>query len=147
MLAILFLPNVTKKTGSKKELLKTVKRFMNLRNVRLSSVAFVAVVAFTASASMAAGQSQSALKKEAKVTEAQAAKSALAKVPDGTIKSSELENENGKLIWSFDIAKPKTRNIIEIQVDAKTGKLVSTQTESPADQLREAKTEKTSKNQ
>jgi uncharacterized membrane protein YkoI len=86
---------------------------------------------------MAADQSQSALKKEAKVTEAQATKSALAKVPDGTIKSSELEKENGKLIWSFDIAKPKTRNITEVQVDAKTGKIVSIQTETPADQLRE----------
>ena len=66
---------------------------MDLRNVGLSSVAFVAVVAFTASTSMAAEESQSALKKQATVTEAQARKSALAKVPKGTIKSSELERE------------------------------------------------------
>jgi uncharacterized membrane protein YkoI len=119
---------------------------MNLRNVRLSSVAFVAVVALTASTSMAADQSQSELKKQAKVTEAQATKSALARVPDGTIKSSELEKENGKLIWSFDIAKPKTRTIIEVQVDAKTGKIVSTQKDTTADQLRESKIEKASNN-
>jgi uncharacterized membrane protein YkoI len=55
---------------------------------------------------------------------AQAKKTALAKVPKGTIKSSELERENGRLIWSFDIAKSGTRNITEVQVDAKTGKVI-----------------------
>ena len=39
------------------------------------------------------------------------------------------------------IAKPKTRNIIEVQVDAKTGKIVSTQTETPTEQRLEAKRE------
>jgi len=100
---------------------------MNLRNVKLSSVAFVAAITFAASTS--------------KVTGEQATKSALSQVPGGTVKSFELEKENGKLIWSFDIAKPKTRNIIEVQVDAKTGKIVSTQTETPTDQLLEAKGE------
>ena len=57
------------------------------------------------------------------------------------------EKEKGKLIWSFDIAKSGTRDITEVQVDAKTGKIVSTQTEAPADQIRETKTEKASKNQ
>ncbi|MBV8485528.1 MAG: hypothetical protein JO077_21990 [Verrucomicrobia bacterium] len=51
------------------------------------------------------------------------------------------------MIWSFDIAKARTRNITEVQVDAKTGKIVSTQTETPADQIRETKTDKVSKNQ
>jgi hypothetical protein len=120
---------------------------MDVRNVGLSSVAFVAVVAFSVSTCMAAEEAQSALKKQATVTEAQARKSAMAKVPKGTIKSSELEREKGKLIWSFDIAKSGTRNITEVQVDAKTGKIVSTQTEAPADQIRETKTEKASKNQ
>jgi uncharacterized membrane protein YkoI len=115
---------------------------MNLRNVRFSSLAFVAAIIFAASTSMAADQSQSALKKQAKVTGEQATKSALSQVPGGTVKSFELEKENGKLIWSFDIAKPKTRNIIEVQVDAKTGKIVSTQTETPTDQQLEAKSEK-----
>jgi uncharacterized membrane protein YkoI len=120
---------------------------MELRNTVLSSIIFLMVLVFTASTSIAAEESQSALKKQATVTEAQARKSALAKVPKGTIKSSELERENGKLIWSFDIAKSRTPEIIEVQVDAKTGKIVSTQTETPADQIRETKTEKVSKNQ
>ena len=110
---------------------------MDLRNVELLPLAFVMLAVFAASTSMAGEESQSGLRKHATVTEAQARKSALAEVPNGTIKSSELERENGRLIWSFDIAKAKTRNMTEVQVDAKTGKIVSTQTETPADQIRE----------
>ena len=120
---------------------------MDLRNVELLSTAFVMLAIFAASTSMAGEESQSALRKQATVTEAQARKSALAKAPNGTIQSSELERENGRLIWSFDIAKARTRNITEVQVDAKTGKIVSTQTETPADQIRETKTDKVNKNQ
>ncbi len=43
-----------------------------------------------------------ALSKEAKISMQQAEKTALAKEP-GTIKSKELEKENGKVIYSFDI--------------------------------------------
>ena len=84
---------------------------MDLRNVELLSLASVMLAIFAASTSMAGEESQSALRKQATVTEAQARKSALAKAPNGTIKSSELERENGRLIWSFDIAKARTRNI------------------------------------
>jgi len=119
---------------------------MDLRNVELLSLAFVMLAVFAASTSMAGEESQSVLRKQAIVPDSQARKSALAKVPNGTIKSSELERENGRLIWSFDIAKTRTRNITEVQVDAKTGKIVSNQTETPADQIRETKTEKMSKN-
>jgi len=49
---------------------------------------------------------QAALQREAKITMAQAKKTALSK-EHGTIKSQELEKENEKLIYSFDI---KTRS-------------------------------------
>jgi uncharacterized membrane protein YkoI len=78
------------------------------------------------------------LMKEAKVAKSQAEKTALTKVPDGLIKSAELEKEHGLLIWSFDIAKPANKNITEVQVDAKTGKIASVQTETPKDQAKEA---------
>ena len=93
----------------------------------------------------AAEASQTALKAQAKVTEAKAQKTALAQVPGGSIKSSELETERGKLIWSFDIAMPKSRNVTEVQVDAKTGKIVSTQIETPAYQTKEATADKKAK--
>ena len=50
----------------------------------------------------------------------QARKIALARVPNGSIQSAELEKENGKLIYSFDIKKAGA--ITEVNVDAKNGR-------------------------
>ncbi len=86
--------------------------------------------------------SQAALLKQAKVSEAQARGIALQHVPDGRIRSSELEREGGRLIWSFDIARPKTRDITEIQVDARSGKMVMQQLETPKQQAAEKRAEK-----
>ena len=61
------------------------------------------------------------LKAEAKITEAAAKVTALSKVPGGHVKSSELERENGKLLYSFDIATKGKSGIDEVQVDAITG--------------------------
>ncbi len=58
------------------------------------------------------------------------------------MKEGELEEENGKLVWSFDIARPGTRNITEVQVDAITGKVVSTKIETPKHEAAEAAQEK-----
>ena len=115
---------------------------MNMRKIVLSLVGSATVVALTAAATNGAEESQAVLEKQAKVTEAQARSTALAKIVNGTVKSSELEKEHGKLIWSFDIATPKTQNITEVQVDAKTGKIVSTHIETPAKQAKEARSEK-----
>jgi hypothetical protein len=93
----------------------------------------------------AAEETQAALKAQAKITQAEAEKTALAKVPDGKIKTAELEKEHGHLIWSFDISMPKSKNITEVQVDAKTGKIVSTQVETPKDQAKEAAADKKEK--
>ena len=89
-----------------------------------------------------AEESQAELKAQAKIAQDEATKTALAKVPDGKIQNAELEKENGKLIWSFDISMPKSKNIPEIQVDAKTGKIVFTQVETPPDQAKEKAADK-----
>lgn len=99
---------------------------MDIKNIFLTFVVPVAVVALMTPVTNGAEESEAVLKQQSKVTEAQARSIALAEVVNGTVKSSELEKENGKLIWSFDIATPKTGNITEVQVDAKTGKIVST---------------------
>ncbi|MEO7598889.1 MAG: PepSY domain-containing protein [Opitutus sp.] len=90
-------------------------------------------------------QSKTELQAKATVTEAQARKIALAKVPKGKIKESELEEENGRLVWSFDLATPGTKDITEVQVDAKTSEVVSVVTETAKDEAREAKEEKAAK--
>src|SRR5262249_15617320 len=82
------------------------------------------------------------LQAEAKVSKADAEKTALARVPGGTIKEGELEKEHGKLIWSFDIATPGTTDIKEVQVDAITGAIVLIKTESAAQEAKEKKGKK-----
>jgi uncharacterized membrane protein YkoI len=114
---------------------------MNLIKTVLLLTGSIATVVLLSLNGLSADQSQAFLQRQAKITEAEARKIALAKVYHGTIKSSELEKENGKLIWSFDVTKPGTRNITELQIDAKTGEIVSIQTESPRDQAREARSE------
>ncbi len=82
--------------------------------------------------------SQADLQAMAKVSKDEATKIALAKVPNGAVKESGLEKENGKLVWSFDIATPGTKDITEVQVDAITGAVVSVANETPAEQAKEA---------
>ena len=115
---------------------------MHMRKIVLSLVGSVTVVALTTTTISGAEDAQAVFNKQARVTEAQARSIALAKVVKGTVKSSELEREHRKLIWSFDIATPNTRNITEVQVDAKTGEVVATQIETPTKQVKEAQSER-----
>jgi len=77
------------------------------------------------------------LEAQAKITKAEAQKIALAKVPGGTIKEGEIEKEKGKVIWSFDIAMPGTKDIMEVNVDAMTGAVIDVSKETVADQEKE----------
>ncbi len=79
----------------------------------------------------------STLQSHAKISKLAAKKIALSQVQTGTIQSAELEEEHGKLIWSFDISTPSTKNITEVQVDARNGRIVSVQIETPAAQMKE----------
>ena len=105
----------------------------------------VALTALAFSTLVVAALDEAALMKKAKVSKTDAEKTALAKVPNGSIKSAEIEREHGKLIWSFDIAKPGTKDITEIQVDAISGKIVRTQIENPKAQTKEAAADKAEK--
>jgi len=87
-------------------------------------------------------QDQARLEAQAKVSRVEAEKIALAKVPNGTIKEGELEKEKGKVIWSFDIATPGTKDITEVQVDALTGAIVAVAKETASEQAKEKKKEK-----
>lgn len=66
---------------------------------------------------------------------------ALRTVPGGAIRSSELEQERGKLIYSFDVKVPGKRGIEEVNVDAKTGALVGREHEGEADERAESRSE------
>jgi len=81
--------------------------------------------------------SEAKLEAEAKISKAEAQKIALDKVPGGTIKEGGLEKEKGKLLWSFDITTPGTKDITEVQVDAMTGAVLDIAKETVADQEKE----------
>ena len=82
---------------------------------------------------------------KSKISKAEAEKAALAKVPGGKIKDAELEEEDGKVIWSFDIATKGTKDITEVHVDANTGEVIKVETESAKDEAAEKEKEKSEK--
>jgi uncharacterized membrane protein YkoI len=62
----------------------------------------------------------------------------------GKIESAELEKENGKLVYSFDIRNDKG-TITEVQVEAYTGEIVSVEEETTEKEAAEKKAEKKKK--
>ncbi len=110
-----------------------------MKNTRIGVISLVAAGLGFALHAHAAAESHAALVAEAKVTEAQATATALATVPGGAVKSTELEREHGRLVWSFDISRPTATGVTEILVDAKTGKVASIRKESPTEEAKEAR--------
>jgi uncharacterized membrane protein YkoI len=115
----------------------------------MTAIAFTAPSAFaqatkaaTPAATTAKHETAAQLKKEAKVTEKAARATALAQVPGGKVRKHELERENGKLVYSFDIATKGKAGIDEVQIDAMDGSVVSNKHETPAMEKAEAKAEK-----
>lgn len=68
-------------------------------------------------------KNQDKLMREATVTREQARATALRQVP-GEVQEEEIEKENGKLVWAFDI-KDANGKIFDVKVDAKTGAILS----------------------
>lgn len=83
-------------------------------------------------------ETQAALQKEAKISEETARATALKEVPNGTVKSSELERERGKLIYSVDVTVPGKTGIEEVNVNAIDGSIVAKERESPKSEKKEA---------
>ncbi|MDB6095120.1 MAG: peptidase [Verrucomicrobia bacterium] len=118
---------------------------MKSKSFLLTTCAFL-IAGLALSVSSASAASEAALKAKAKISQETAIKTALESVPNGKIQSAEIEKENGKLVWSFDISVPDSKNITEVQVDAMTGKVVSTEVETPQDQAKEAAADNKKKN-
>jgi hypothetical protein len=111
-------------------------------NQMICSVAAIATLALGLTGCVTEEKREAKLQTEAKVSRADAEKTALAKVPGGTIKEGELEKEKGKLIWSFDISVPDSKDIKEVQVNAITGEVVSVETETASAEAKEKKKDK-----
>jgi uncharacterized membrane protein YkoI len=87
---------------------------------------------------LATDSSQTSASSHARITRAQAERAALTKVPGGKVKSAKLARENGQLIWSIDIVTPLTKKIAAVQVDARSGKVLSKLAQTPGDRAEES---------
>lgn len=110
--------------------------------MKLIPMAAVAAIALAGSVAQAQGSYKKdlpdSLTKLAKITESAAAATVQERVPKGKIQGVELERENAKLIYSYDIKTAGKRGIDEVHVDATTGKIVAFVHESPAIEKKEA---------
>jgi uncharacterized membrane protein YkoI len=115
---------------------------------------FLVAVAATASAAPRTctihpklGASRGELAAMAKVTPADARKSALATFQDPTkasVKDAELEAEHGCLVYSFDIEVAGKTGVQEVQIDAGDGKVLSSKHETPKAEAAEKAKDKVS---
>lgn len=67
-----------------------------------------------------------------------ARKLALARVPGSRVEAAEIEMEDGKLVYSFDLKVGNAKGIEEVLIDARSGKVVSVEHEDPAAEAKEA---------
>ena len=115
-------------------------------NTVIRTGVLVATISFLAGSA----QAQAAYKKDipdslvkaAKISEETAAAAAQKRVPKGTIQAVELERENKKLIYSYELKVPGRSGVEEVNVDAMTGKVVAAEHESPAAEKKEQNKDK-----
>jgi uncharacterized membrane protein YkoI len=60
---------------------------------------------------------------------------ALKRVPGAIISSGALDKVDGRLVWSFDLSQPGSKNFTEVLIDADNGKVLSVRVETPAEQV------------
>lgn len=116
-----------------------------MRNRTLVAIAATLTVAAAAPAAAQQGtpatQIPAKLRTQAKISDDSARRVALRAVPGGTIAEGELEQEHGKLVYSYDIKVAGKDGVEEVQVDAVTGRVVSREHESSKKEAKEVKKE------
>jgi uncharacterized membrane protein YkoI len=124
-----------------------------MRNTIITSVILAVVVAIPASAQSTdtthhavahhtnTAHAKGTLASQVKISKDSATKIALSQVAGGSVKSSELEKEHGKLIYSFDITVPNQAGVEEVNVSAIDGSVIAHEHESAAKESDEAKAE------
>ena len=103
-------------------------------------------LSLVSTAGLAAQQPTPALKEDkpglaaqATITPDSATHLARLRVPRGRVVAREIEEEDGRLIYSFDMKVPGKSGIDEVNVDAKTAAIVGVEHESPRAEARERK--------
>jgi uncharacterized membrane protein YkoI len=75
----------------------------------------------------------------ARIDPATARSTALSRIPGGKIVKEELEKEEGRLVYSFDIKQEAKSGVEEVRVDARDGSVVAVEHEDAAKEAAEAK--------
>ena len=109
------------------------------------SVITLALATSWTSSDLCAQQSEAELLKQARVTKHEAKRIALARLKHGTVKCVELQEHNGAVIWSVDIAQPPNKNLTDVWVDATTGKITAVEVETPITEMKEVAEHKAKK--
>lgn len=105
--------------------------------VLASALAANAVDAQTTTAARPMKEEKPGLLARARVTPDSARRLAVAQVANGVIDEEEIEEEHGKLVYSFDITVRGRRGVEEVQIDALSGAMVSHEHETPRQAARE----------
>ncbi len=111
-----------------------------MRYLATATVALLLGVAASASAQqpgVPVKEDKPGLLARAKISADSARKLAQARIPGATIQSAEIEREDGRLIFSFELKTPGRSGIDEVNVDAMTGKVLPVEHESPGTERRE----------
>jgi uncharacterized membrane protein YkoI len=112
-----------------------------MKSTKLTVIGIISfLLLFTSTSDFAQEKTNSKLAKQAKITMEQARETALKRAP-GTVESSELEKEEGKLVYSFDI-RTSDGMITEVWVDAKSGEIISVEKEDAAKEAAEKNEDK-----
>ncbi|GLC25402.1 PepSY domain-containing protein [Roseisolibacter agri] len=77
-----------------------------------------------ASGAIALREDTPGLLARATVSEATARAAALARVPGGQVLEAELEEEDGVLLFAYDIRTADGRTVMDVEVDAATGRVL-----------------------
>jgi uncharacterized membrane protein YkoI len=111
-----------------------------MKRVTYGAMAFLNMALLSGAAQGQAGYKRNipdSLAKAARISEDAAAATAQKRVPKGTIQAVELERENKRLIYSYELKVAGRSGVEEVNVDAITGKVVAAEHESPAAEKKE----------
>lgn len=103
----------------------------------LAGIAVLAACSGMGRNSAAIVEDRPGLLARAKVDTALARRTALAETPGGRVARGSIEEENGRLVYSFDIEISGRAGVDEVIVDANTGAVVEVTHETPAEEAKE----------
>lgn len=114
----------------------------SVRHMGLPIAALLIAAGTLAAQGVTVKEEKPGLLKKAKITAEAAITSAQAKLPKATLTSAEIEQEGGKLVYSFDFETAGKTGIDEVNVDAITGKVLAVEHETPKREAAEAAKDK-----